>query len=354
MSLFSRRADRHRDEETGRAGDARPDALGPEGEPGDGFVPEPRPGTEPTGSPDAGAPAPRTETGAERGDGRGGDGRGGADGEDPDKLEAGRGREGPAVTGNAPPPPEDTVVELRDVYKSFGPTEVLKGVNLSVERGTSAVVLGGSGTGKSVLTKHVVGLLEPTAGEVWVLGDRMDLLDQEQMDRKRTRLGYLFQGGALFDSMTVYENMRFFLDRLTTLDRAEKDDLIEESLEDVNLPDTIHQYPAELSGGQKKRIGLARTLILRPDIILYDEPTTGLDPVSVRVVSELIVELRDTRGISSVAITHDLLAAEIITDQAHFLLDGRIVASGTLGEVRNSDIPELQEFFKGTEAYGGA
>ena len=347
MSLFSRRADRHRDEETGREADARPDALGPEGEPGDGFVPEPRPGDGPTGSPDAGAPAPRTETGAERGDGRGG-----ADSDD--DLEAGRGLEGPAVTGNAPPPPDDTVVELRDVYKSFGPTEVLKGVNLSVERGTSAVVLGGSGTGKSVLTKHVVGLLEPTSGEVWVLGDRMDLLDQEQMDRKRTRLGYLFQGGALFDSMTVYENMRFFLDRLTTLTRDEKDDLIEESLEDVNLPDTIHQYPAELSGGQKKRVGLARTLILRPDIILYDEPTTGLDPVSVRVVSELIVKLRDTRGISSIAITHDLLAAEIITDQAHFLLDGRIAASGTLGEVRGSDIPELQEFFKGTEAYGGA
>ena len=342
MSLSSRRADRHRDEESGREEDARPDALGPEGEPGGGFVPAPRPGDEPTGAPDAGTPAPRTET----------DGRGGAG--DDDGLEAGRGLEGPAVTGNAPPPPEDTVVELRDLYKSFGPKEILKGVNLSVERGTSAVVLGGSGTGKSVLTKHVVGLLQPTSGEVWVLGDRMDLLDQDQMDRKRTRLGYLFQGGALFDSMTVYENMRFFLDRLTTLDRGEKDDLIDESLEDVNLPDTRHQYPAELSGGQKKRIGLARTLILRPDIILYDEPTTGLDPVSVRVVSDLIVKLRDTRGISSIAITHDLLAAEIITDQAHFLSEGRIVASGTLREVRHSDDPVVEEFFKGTEAYGGA
>ena len=227
-------------------------------------------------------------------------------------------------------------------------------MNLRVERGTSAVVLGGSGTGKSVLTKHVVGLLTPTSGEVWVLGDRVDLMDQDQLDRKRTRLGYLFQGGALFDSMTVYENMRFFLDRLTTLRKDEKDDLIDESLEDVNLPQTKHQYPAELSGGQKKRIGLARTLILRPDIILYDEPTTGLDPVSVRVVSELIVKLRDTRGISSIAITHDLLAAEIITDQAHFLYDGEIVASDTLAEVRQSEHPVLQEFFQGTEAYGHA
>ena len=338
MSLFSRRADRHRDEDTGRAADARPDALGPEGEPGAGVVPEPRPGDRPTGAPTAGVPAPRTE-----GDGAGG-AAGGAD----------AGRDGEPVTGNAPPPPEDTVVELRGVHKSFGPKEVLRGVDLAVERGTSAVVLGGSGTGKSVLTKHVVGLLQPTDGEVWVLGDRMDLMDQEQMDRKRTRLGYLFQGGALFDSMTVYENMRFFLDRLTTLDRAEKDDLIDESLEDVNLPQTLHQYPAELSGGQKKRVGLARTLILRPDIILYDEPTTGLDPVSVRVVSDLIVKLRDTRGISSVAITHDLLAAEIITDRAHFLSEGRIVASGTLAEVRHSDDPVVEEFFKGTEAYGGA
>ena len=225
---------------------------------------------------------------------------------------------------------------------------------MSVERGTSAVVLGGSGTGKSVLTKHVVGLLQPDKGEVWVLGERLDLMTPEQRDRKRTRLGYLFQGGALFDSMTVYENMRFFLDRLTTLRRDEKDDLIEESLEDVNLPHTKDQYPAELSGGQKKRIGLARTLILRPDIILYDEPTTGLDPVSVRVVADLIVKLRDTRGISSIAITHDLLAAEIITDTAHFLHDGVIAASGTLAEVRQSDHPVVREFFRGTEAYGSA
>jgi phospholipid/cholesterol/gamma-HCH transport system ATP-binding protein len=258
------------------------------------------------------------------------------------------------ITGSSTPPPADTVIDLRDVVKSFGPKHVLRGASMAVERGTSAVVLGGSGSGKSVLTKHVVGLLRPDKGEVWVLGDRVDLMDEEQLDRKRLRVGYLFQGGALFDSMTVYENMRFFLDRLTTLSSAEKDDLVMESLEDVNLPDKRNQYPAELSGGQKKRIGLARTLILRPDIILYDEPTTGLDPVSVRVVSELIVKLRDERGITSVAITHDMLAAEIITDRAHFLLDGKIVASGPLDEVKRSDLPELQEFFKGTDAYGHA
>ena len=258
------------------------------------------------------------------------------------------------VTGNSTPPPDDVIIELRNVHKSFGPKHILRGVSMRVHKGKSAVVLGGSGTGKSVLTKHVVGLLAPDRGEVWVLGDRVDLLDEDALDRKRLHIGYLFQGGALFDSMTVYENMRFFLDRHTQLSLGEKDDLVMESLEDVNLPDKRDQYPAELSGGQKKRIGLARTLILRPDIILYDEPTTGLDPVSVRVVAELIVKLRDERGISSIAITHDMLAAEIITDQAFFLMDGRIAASGTLAEVKATEDPAVAEFFRGTDAYGKA
>jgi phospholipid/cholesterol/gamma-HCH transport system ATP-binding protein len=261
-------------------------------------------------------------------------------------------RERPPVTGGATPPPEGTVVELRDVSKAFGGKQVLRGVDLSLERGTSAVVLGGSGTGKSVLTKHVVGLLAPDAGEVWVLGDRVDLLDGDELDRKRLHIGYLFQGGALLDSMTVYENMRFFLDRHTRLSPSEKDDEVMEVLEAVNLPDKRDEYPASLSGGQRKRIGLARALVLKPEIILYDEPTTGLDPISVRVVSDLIVKLRDERGISSIAITHDLLAAEIITDRAHFLSEGVIVASGTLDEVRHSDDPGVREFFKGTGVYG--
>ena len=256
------------------------------------------------------------------------------------------------VTGGAPPPPEDVIVALRNVHKAFGEKQVLRGVNLALERGTSAVVLGGSGTGKSVLIKHIVGLLRPDKGEVWVKGERVDLLAGDALDHKRLSIGYLFQGGALFDSMTVYENMRFFLDRHAKMSRREKDDTIAEVLEAVNLPDKAGQYPAELSGGQKKRIGLARALILKPEIILYDEPTTGLDPVSVRVVSELIVKLRDERGISSISITHDLLAAQIITDCAHFLYEGKIIASGTLEEVRRGDHPALQEFFEGTEAYG--
>lgn len=258
------------------------------------------------------------------------------------------------VTGGATPPPEHVIVELRDVHKAFGETRVLRGINLQLERGTSAVVLGGSGTGKSVLIKHIVKLLEPDKGEVWVKGQRVDLLDGDALDRQRLNIGFLFQGGALFDSMTVYENMRFYLDRHTKWPKGEKDDAIAEVLEAVTLPDKGPQYPAELSGGQKKRIGLARALILKPEIILYDEPTTGLDPVSVRVVADLILKLRDERNISSIAITHDLLAAAIITDRANFIADGKIVATGTLDEVRHSEHPHVRKFFQGSEVYAAA
>ncbi len=256
------------------------------------------------------------------------------------------------VTGGSTPPPEDTIVELRGIHKSFGENHVLRGISLSVPKGSSAVVLGGSGSGKSVLIRHIVGLLKPDRGEVWVKGQRVDLLEGNALDRVRLSIGYLFQGGALFDSMTVEENMRFYLDRHTKLSKGEKQDRIEQTVEDVNLSKTLKQFPAELSGGQKKRIGLARAVILEPEIILYDEPTTGLDPISIRVVSDLIVRLRDERGISSVAITHDLLAASIIADDLHFLYQGRFIESGSLDELRASEEPIIKDFFYGTEQYG--
>lgn len=244
------------------------------------------------------------------------------------------------------PPPDNIAVELRDVYKAFGPKlRILRGLTLQVERGTSAVVMGGSGTGKSVLIKHVVRLLEPDAGEVWVQGRRMDLLEEDELDKLRLQTGYLFQSGALFDSMTVFENMEFFLTRNTDLDAGERKDRIMETLEWVSLASKHPAYPAELSGGQKKRIGLARSIILQPAIMLYDEPTTGLDPISVRAVSDLIVRLRDERGITSITITHDLTCAEIITDQAHFLYEGEFAESGTLDDLRRSDHPMISEFF---------
>lgn len=246
---------------------------------------------------------------------------------------------------NGQPPPDHIVIDVRDVHKAFGEKAVLRGVSLSVEKGTTAVVMGGSGTGKSVLIKHLVQLLKPDRGEVWLKGRRIDLLEEDELDAMRLHTGYLFQGGALFDSMTVYENLDFLLNRHASLSKAERRERIEETLAWVNLREKGPQYPAELSGGQKKRIGLARAIILEPEILLYDEPTTGLDPVSVRTVSNLIVRLRDERGITSVAITHDLLCTEIIADAVHFLFDGQIIGAGTLETLRQSDHPELRNFF---------
>lgn len=249
------------------------------------------------------------------------------------------------------PPPAGVKIQIRNLHKSFGDKHVLRGISLTVEEGKSAVVLGGSGTGKSVLIRHIVGLLLPDSGEVWVEDKRIDQLSGDALDKARLKIGYLFQGGALFDSMSVEENMLFFLDRHTRLSRGEKQDRIVSALESVNLPDKLAQFPAELSGGQKKRIALARAMLLEPEIILYDEPTTGLDPVSVRMVSEQIAKLRDEQGITSISITHDLLCAEIIADHAHFIHEGRFLKSGSLDDLRHGEEEALQEFFYGTDAY---
>ncbi len=242
-------------------------------------------------------------------------------------------------------PPEDVAIELRDVHKSFGGLRVLKGISLAVKEGSSAVVMGGSGSGKSVLLKHIVCLLRPDEGEVWVKHERIDQMTGDPLNALRLSMGYLFQGGALFDSMSVYDNLSFFLERHTEMSAGERRDRVEETLDWVNLAGIGAKYPAELSGGQQKRIGLARSIILEPEIMLYDEPTTGLDPASVRTVSKLIVRLRDERGITSVAITHDLLCAEIIADEAHFIADGTFVASGSLEELRRSEHEQPRAFF---------
>ena len=237
------------------------------------------------------------------------------------------------------------VVAIEDVHKAFGPLKVLKGVSLRVHRGESVAVMGGSGTGKSVLLKHIVRLIEPDQGRVQVLGHQIDRLPPREMDEIRLRIGYLFQGGALFDSMTVAENMDFVLRRHTELSVAERNDQIMEALDWVDLQPTATQYPAQLSGGQKKRVALARAIILQPEILLCDEPTTGLDPVSVRTVSDLLVRLQQ-RNITIVIITHDLLCAEISADRAVFLYGGKVLARGTLSDLQAHDHPLLQEFFR--------
>ena len=236
-------------------------------------------------------------------------------------------------------------IVIHNLHKAFGERRILRGVSVGIQRGSTLAVMGGSGTGKSVLLKHMVGLMEPDAGEVWVQGQRVDQLDRSSLNALRLRIGYLFQGGALFDSMTVTENLDFVLRRHSTLSASERTEQIQEAIEWVHLPHAAMQYPAELSGGQRKRIALARAIILRPDILLCDEPTTGLDPVSVRTVSDLIMRLKAERGITTVAITHDLLCAEIIADHAAFLYEGKTLAEGTLEELRSDQHPQLRGFF---------
>ncbi len=236
-------------------------------------------------------------------------------------------------------------IRLEHIRKAFGALDVLKDVSLTVPAGSSGVVMGGSGSGKSVLIKHIVGLLKPDEGAVYVDGERVDDLDGDDLDRVRLDTGYLFQSGAMFDSMTVFENMRFFLSRHRDMTEAEQKDRVEELLTWVELPEKMNALPAELSGGQRKRVALARALVLDPSLMLYDEPTTGLDPISVRTVSELIVRLQEERNITSISITHDLLCAEIVADKVHFLDGGEIVAEGTLDDVRRSDHPFVSQFF---------
>ena len=242
-------------------------------------------------------------------------------------------------------PPDGIAISIRNLHKSFGSLAVLRGVTLEVPRGLCMAVMGGSGTGKSVLIKHVVGLLQPDEGAVWVLDQRVDRLGEVELDRLRLRTGFLFQGGALFDSMTVGANLDFILARHSSIDSAARQERIMEALRWVGLPDKADNYPASLSGGQKKRIALARAIILQPDILLCDEPTTGLDPVSVRMVSDLLVRLRDEFGITIVSITHDLLCAEITADRACFLHEGRVIGAGTLRELQADHHPVLRNFF---------
>ena len=246
---------------------------------------------------------------------------------------------------NEEAPPAGVAICIRGLHKSFGSQVVLRGVSLQVPQGTCVAVMGGSGTGKSVLIKHMVGLIKPDAGAVWVCHQRVDRLGEAELDRLRLRIGFLFQGGALFDSMTVGENLNFILARHTSLDASARAERVQEALEWVALPTKAPAYPASLSGGQRKRIALARSIILKPDILLCDEPTTGLDPVSVRRVSDLLVRLRDALGITIVSITHDLLCAEITADRACFLHQGHVIGEGMLKELQAAPHPALRNFF---------
>lgn len=255
----------------------------------------------------------------------------------------------PAATPIAPPGAERSgpLVRLVDVHKSFGALRVLAGVNLDIERGKNTVILGPSGTGKSVLLKHIVGLLRPDRGEVYFDGQRVDNLDERDMVPIRKRIGFLFQMGALFDSMTVGANVQFPLVEHTRMSAADREERCATVLRMVGLPGIDRKMPAELSGGQRKRVALARAVVLGPDLVLYDEPTTGLDPIRSDVINELIVTLNQKLGITSIVVTHDMISARKIAHRMVMLFDGKIAADGPPEEILSSKHERVQRFIQG-------
>ncbi len=240
----------------------------------------------------------------------------------------------------------EVVIAIKDLHKSFGENKVLQGFDLTVRRGESVMVLGKSGSGKSVLIKCIVGLLKPDKGSISVLGNDMLALDHDALDHIRVKIGFLFQSSALYDSMTVRENLEFPLRRHWIAQAgSDSDALVKEALENVGLMNTIDMYPSELSGGMRRRIGLARTLILKPEIVLYDEPTTGLDPITGKEIVELILRLQQKYGTSSVIISHDLNVAKLAANRIAVLINGRNHAEGSYDELHASDDPEVKPFF---------
>ncbi|MCC9137496.1 ABC transporter ATP-binding protein [Pontibacter silvestris] len=237
-------------------------------------------------------------------------------------------------------------ISIKGLQKSFDEFDVLKGVDLDLYKGENLVVLGRSGTGKSVLIKIISGLLKPDEGYVNVLGQEVDKISPKELDKLRLKIGFSFQNSALYDSMTVRENLEFPLVRNSrNLTRKEIDNLVETVLDAVGLSQAINQMPSELSGGQRKRIGIARTLILRPEIMLYDEPTAGLDPITCIDINNLINEVQRRFNTSSIIITHDLTCARAVGDRIAMLLDGQFQHEGTFDEVFATDDERAQAFY---------
>lgn len=241
----------------------------------------------------------------------------------------------------------DTIIHIKDLYKSFGDNHVLRGINLDVHQGENVVVLGRSGTGKSVLIKIISGLLVQDKGTVEVLGLDVNNLKHKDLQRLRLEIGFSFQHSALYDSMTVRENLAFPLVRnKKNLSRSEVEREIQSVLDDVGLLQTIDQMPSELSGGQRKRVGIARTLILRPKIMLYDEPTSGLDPITCIEINELINHVKVKFNTTSIIITHDLTCAKMTGDTVAMLFDGKFLVQGSFDEVFASEDERVQDFYE--------
>jgi len=251
-----------------------------------------------------------------------------------------------ATVPNAKEAAAERVISIRGLQVAFGEKKVLQGFDLDLQRGENVMVLGKSGSGKSVLIKCIVRLLVPDAGTIDVLGQDILSLDQEALDLIRVKIGFLFQSSALYDSMTVKENLEFPLRRHRTKGQMENaDTLVDEMLTAVGLEQTRDMYPSELSGGMQRRIGLARTLILKPEIVLYDEPTTGLDPITGKEIVELILELQRTYNTSSIIISHDLNVAKLAANRIALLHEGRNHLEGTYEELLASEDPVVKRFF---------
>jgi phospholipid/cholesterol/gamma-HCH transport system ATP-binding protein len=237
-------------------------------------------------------------------------------------------------------------VEFRDLHKAYGPKQVLRGANLTVYRGEVLVILGGSGTGKSVTLRHMLGLEAPDAGRVLVEDEDITDLPEEELYRVRMKFGMLFQSGALFDSMNVFENVAFPLREHTDMGEDEIARAVRERLELVSLPNTEHLMPVDLSGGMRKRVGLARSIVLDPKMILYDEPTTGLDPITAQKINEMIIDLQSKLNVTSVVVTHDIQSAFSVGDRVAFLNKGVFEWVGTMDDARDTDHPLLREFLR--------
>lgn len=243
------------------------------------------------------------------------------------------------------------MIQLIDVHKSFGPKTVLSGVTLDVHEGETMVIIGFSGSGKSVLIKHIVGLLEPDSGTVKVDGQVVATLARRELYEMRAKVGYVFQFAALFDSLTIGDNVAMGL-RKQRLPEREVRSRVTEALELVDLPGVEHRFPAELSGGMRKRVGIARAIALRPKYILYDEPTTGLDPVTSAVIDQLMCRMRDQLGVTGIVITHDMRSAYTVGTRIAMLYEGSIRQVGTVDEMRHSRDPVVHQFVEGLAELG--
>jgi phospholipid/cholesterol/gamma-HCH transport system ATP-binding protein len=239
------------------------------------------------------------------------------------------------------------MIRLVDVHKSFGPKRVLTGFSLDVNEGETTVIIGYSGSGKSVAIKHIVGLLEPDAGTVFVDGQEVPTLRRRELYRLRSKIGYVFQFAALFDSLTIGDNVAMGLRKQSDLSADEIEQRVHEALSLVDLPNVQERFPAELSGGMRKRVGIARAIALRPKYILYDEPTTGLDPVTSAVIDQLMIRMRDTLGVTSVVITHDMRSAYTVGTRIAMLYEGRVRQVGSVDQIRHTTDPIVRQFIEG-------